>query len=132
MAFNILRDLQKLVTIKIKNETNVKIKRHKRYLKRHNLVLSKIRGKKVAMIFQEPFLALNPVLTVGDQIMESILLHERIEIANAIIRRETMGVDDIRAFTEQMLKLTDAEERKKAINNWVRNFGVSEIERSGH
>jgi len=129
-GFNILSDLQKLVTIKIKNETNVKIKRHKRYLKRHNLVLSKIRGKKVAMIFQEPFLALNPVLTVGDQIMESILLHERIEIANAIIRRETMGVDDIRAFTEQMLKLTDAEERKKAINNWVRNFGVSEIERS--
>ncbi|MBN1878831.1 ABC transporter ATP-binding protein [bacterium] len=37
-----------------------------------------IRGKEIAMIFQEPMTSLNPVFTVGDQIMEVIELHERI------------------------------------------------------
>lgn len=38
--------------------------------------LTKIRGNKVAMIFQEPMTSLNPVLTCGDQVMEAILLHK--------------------------------------------------------
>ncbi|MGC2872316.1 ABC transporter ATP-binding protein [Ihubacter sp. rT4E-8] len=36
----------------------------------------KIRGEKVSMIFQDPMTALNPVLTVGDQIAESLILHD--------------------------------------------------------
>jgi oligopeptide/dipeptide ABC transporter ATP-binding protein len=35
-----------------------------------------IRGNDIAMIFQEPMTSLNPVFTVGDQIMEAILLHQ--------------------------------------------------------
>ena len=35
-----------------------------------------IRGEKISMIFQEPMTALNPVFTVGHQIMESILIHQ--------------------------------------------------------
>jgi len=34
-----------------------------------------IRGNKISMIFQEPMTALNPVYTVGDQIMEAIMVH---------------------------------------------------------
>ena len=37
--------------------------------------LRKIRGKEVAMIFQDPMTSLNPVYTIGNQIEESILLH---------------------------------------------------------
>ena len=37
--------------------------------------LRQIRGNKIAMIFQDPLSALNPVFTVGDQIMEPIKLH---------------------------------------------------------
>lgn len=37
-----------------------------------------IRGKEIAMIFQEPMTSLNPVYTVGDQIMEMILNHEKV------------------------------------------------------
>ncbi len=40
--------------------------------------LHKIRGKGMAMIFQEPMTSLNPVLTIGDQIMETIRLHEHV------------------------------------------------------
>ncbi len=36
-----------------------------------------IRGNKIAMIFQEPMTSLNPVYTVGDQIIEAIRLHQR-------------------------------------------------------
>jgi len=38
--------------------------------------LRKIRGNKISMIFQEPMTSLNPVLSVGEQIAESIRLHQ--------------------------------------------------------
>ena len=40
--------------------------------------LKKIRGKEVSMIFQEPMTSLNPVFTCGDQVIETILLHQDI------------------------------------------------------
>lgn len=40
--------------------------------------LQKIRGKEVSMIFQEPMTSLNPVFTCGDQVIETILLHQDI------------------------------------------------------
>ena len=36
-----------------------------------------IRGKEISMIFQEPMTSLNPVITVGKQIMEAVLTHEK-------------------------------------------------------
>ncbi len=40
--------------------------------------MRKIRGNNLAMIFQEPMTSLNPVYTIGDQISEAILLHQKI------------------------------------------------------
>ncbi len=37
-----------------------------------------VRDKKVAMVFQDPFTSLNPVLTIGDQIMETIIFHQKV------------------------------------------------------
>lgn len=45
--------------------------------------MRKVRGNKVSMIFQDPMTALNPVLTIGDQIAEVIRLHEKISRADA-------------------------------------------------
>ncbi len=45
--------------------------------------LQRIRGDEVAMIFQEPMTALNPVYRIGDQIAESVLRHRRIDRAAA-------------------------------------------------
>lgn len=38
-----------------------------------------IRGNDISMIFQEPMTSLNPVFTVGNQIMESIILHQKLD-----------------------------------------------------
>ena len=40
--------------------------------------LEKIRGKEVSMIFQDPMTSLNPVFTIGEQITETIMLHEEV------------------------------------------------------
>ena len=42
-------------------------------------VLEKIRGSKISMIFQEPMTALNPVQTIGEQLMETMYLHLGLE-----------------------------------------------------
>jgi oligopeptide transport system ATP-binding protein len=43
--------------------------------------MQKVRGGRIAMVFQEPMTSLNPVFTIGDQIKEAILVHESIEEA---------------------------------------------------
>ena len=40
--------------------------------------MRKIRGNQIAMIFQDPMTSLNPVFTVGDQISEAIMLHQKV------------------------------------------------------
>jgi len=37
-----------------------------------------VRGSEISMIFQEPMTSLNPVMRVGDQVMEAVLLHEKV------------------------------------------------------
>ncbi len=52
--------------------------------------LERIRGKDISMIFQDPMTALNPVFTVGEQIAESILLHENVSKSEADKRAREM------------------------------------------
>ncbi len=69
-----------------------------------------IRGNRIAMIFQEPMTSLNPVYTIGDQIVEAIELHQRIrgsaawELAAQMLRR--VGIPDpqqrVREYPHQM------------------------------
>ncbi|MDC7125073.1 MAG: ABC transporter ATP-binding protein [Spirochaetales bacterium] len=63
--------------------------------------LENIRGKEIAMIFQDPMTALNPVMTVGDQIAESIVKHEKVKYEEAFAKAsellETVGIDKARA-----------------------------------
>ena len=126
-GFNVIGDYDRIYNIKIKSETNVRVKRNKRLLKRHNYVLSGIRGKKVSMIFQDPFLSLNPVLRIGTQITESLLLHSKVEMADAILNRESLSEKQVSEFYDSYIKLEDVE-RRKFVNNWTRSNGLSEIE----
>ena len=60
--------------------------------------LRALRGREIAMVFQEPMSALNPLLTVGQQIAEVLELHEGLSHANAVARAiellERTGVDE--------------------------------------
>src|SRR3954471_143966 len=42
-----------------------------------------VRGKDIAMIFQEPMTSLNPVYTIGDQIVEAVTLHQHVSTRQA-------------------------------------------------
>ena len=50
----------------------------------------KLRGSKISMIFQEPMTSLNPVMKIGDQIMECILQHQKIDKKEAYKKAEEM------------------------------------------
>ena len=52
--------------------------------------MQKIRAKEIAIIFQEPMTSLNPVYTVGEQIAESVRLHEGLSKAEAMNRAVEM------------------------------------------
>ena len=64
--------------------------------------LEKMRGNEVAMIFQDPMTALNPVMTVGDQIGESIELHQHVSKKEAFEKAKemlrTVGIAESRAY----------------------------------
>lgn len=45
--------------------------------------MQKLRGNEISMIFQEPMTSLNPVYTCGNQVMESIILHQKISKTEA-------------------------------------------------
>ncbi len=48
----------------------------------------KIRGNEVSIIFQDPMTSLNPVYTIGNQIMEAILLHTKDKKAGCMGTRQ--------------------------------------------
>lgn len=52
----------------------------------HGDAIRSIRGNDIAMVFQEPMTSLNPVYTVGNQIAESVILHQHVGKAEARAR----------------------------------------------
>lgn len=65
--------------------------------------MERIRGQKISMIFQDPMTALNPVLTVGDQIGEALYLHNE----------EGLSQKEIDKKTEETLELVGIPKERK-------------------
>lgn len=72
--------------------------------------MRKVRGKEIAMIFQDPMTSLNPVYTIGNQIMEMILEHEK------------MSKREARARAIEMLKLVGIPAAEKRIDSYPHEF----------
>lgn len=72
--------------------------------------MRRVRGKEIAMIFQDPMTSLNPVYTIGNQIMEMILEHEK------MTKREASA----RAI--EMLKLVGIPAAEKRIDSYPHEF----------
>jgi oligopeptide/dipeptide ABC transporter ATP-binding protein len=62
--------------------------------------MRKIRGKDIAMIFQEPMTSLNPVFTIGMQVAEAVREHERLDRRASLVRAaevlDAVGIPDAR------------------------------------
>ena len=60
--------------------------------------MRQVRGKQIAMIFQDPMTSLNPVLTIGQQIGETLQLHKGLDKKEARLQTarllETVGIPD--------------------------------------
>lgn len=54
------------------------------YRRKDYNAIRKIRGNKISMIFQEPMTSLNPVFTIGDQVAESLMLHQNMPKSYAL------------------------------------------------
>ncbi|UXI03366.1 dipeptide ABC transporter ATP-binding protein [Photobacterium sp. TY1-4] len=63
--------------------------------------MRQVRGKEIAMIFQEPMTSLNPVFTIGDQLCEALLLHENLSKSEAMAESQHLL---------EMVRLPDARE----------------------
>ncbi len=66
--------------------------------------MEKVRGNEISMIFQEPMTSLNPVFTIGDQIIETIKLHQGLD--NEEARKRAIEMID-------MVKIPEPEKRIK-------------------
>ena len=74
-------------------------------LKLSRTEMEHIRGDRIAMIFQEPMTSLNPVMTVGDQIMETLRAHRAVTPAAA--RRRALELLDLVRISEPARRLDD-------------------------
>jgi oligopeptide/dipeptide ABC transporter ATP-binding protein len=79
--------------------------------------MRRIRGNEISMIFQEPMTSLNPVMTIGDQIAETVRLHQgasRGEARNRAI---------------EMLRLVKIAEAEKRVGNYPHQFSGGQRQR---
>jgi peptide/nickel transport system ATP-binding protein len=72
--------------------------------------MRKIRAKEIAIIFQEPMTSLNPVFTVGEQIAESVRLHEG------------LGQREAKKRAVEMLKLVNIPTAERRVDDYPHQF----------
>jgi len=81
--------------------------------------MRRVRGKEIAMIFQDPMTSLNPVYTVGNQIMEMLQEHEDI------------GKGEAKRRAIEMLRMVGIPSPEKRIHNYPHEFSGGQRQRIG-
>jgi oligopeptide/dipeptide ABC transporter ATP-binding protein len=71
--------------------------------------MSRVRGRQLAMVFQEPMTALNPTMRIGDQVAEAMLIHRTVSGRGAawnaaidLLERVQLPKDTMRAYPHQL------------------------------
>lgn len=79
--------------------------------------LQRIRGKKISMIFQNPMTSLNPTLTIGYQLAEPLLLHEK------------LGKTAARQKAAELLELVGIPDGRNRLNDYPHQFSGGQRQR---
>ncbi|GAA0778272.1 ABC transporter ATP-binding protein [Clostridium subterminale] len=72
--------------------------------------MNKVRGKEISMIFQDTMASLNPTIPIGEQIMEAVLIHEK------------MSKSEAKKRSIELLKLVGIDYPEKRFNQYVYHF----------
>jgi peptide/nickel transport system ATP-binding protein/oligopeptide transport system ATP-binding protein len=86
-------------------------------LKKKPEQMRKIRGNDISMIFQEPMTSLNPVYTIGEQISEAIILHQKLNKRNALEK------------TVEMLKLVGIANPERRVHGYPHELSGGQRQR---
>ena len=87
-------------------------------LKKSPEEMRKIRGNDISMIFQEPMTSLNPVYTIGEQISEAIVLHQKLDKKKALKK------------TVEMLKLVSMPSPEKRVHDYPHELSGGQRQRA--
>lgn len=79
-------------------------------LKKDGNFMRKIQGSEIGMIFQDPMTSLNPLFTIGDQIMEPIRIHQK------------LSADDARKRAIDLLKLVEIPDPESRLKQYPHEF----------
>lgn len=78
-------------------------------LKQSEAYMQSLRGDRISMIFQEPNSALNPTMSIGDQVGESYLFHQRKEMSTRILEgietSETISINPLAKFVQVVYRI---------------------------
>jgi peptide/nickel transport system ATP-binding protein len=92
------------------NQEMDKITNRYDFLTKSKGYMQKIRGKYISMIFQEPMSALNPVMRVGNQIAEGLLLHEQLSLSQGAYRDLQQELVDLKRYKHVKVKRNQKKE----------------------
>lgn len=126
-GYNIYGDIDLTQTVQIKSETNVTVRRKRWAIKRHENAMSYVRSRLMSVVFQEPHRSLDPVLSVGDQLIWPILEHKSAEIADTIIRREKFSREDSNEFSMEVFQQPDPEVKKHTLESLIARYGFYSV-----
>lgn len=86
-------------------------------LSKTNREMQNIRGKEIAMVFQDPMTSLNPTMTVGKQVAEPVILHQKLSKSEAMKK------------ALELFRLVDIPEPEKRLKYYPHQFSGGQRQR---
>ena len=100
------------------------LKQSEEALKKLNKESCDIRGTEISMVFQDPMTSLNPVIQIGFQIAETVIIHQPRSLAERKLARAKATREDL----GQIIKLLKGDEAEAAINQYAKSKGLNGIQ----
>jgi peptide/nickel transport system ATP-binding protein len=97
------------------NTPRVKVRRYFRKIKAADNRMTAIRGRRIAMIFQEPSQAMNPVFSISNQLSEVLLLHRGIKIIDEMLGA-TPDAPEAPAAIDAVVAATNRRQREELVD----------------